>query len=556
MYRQSTISTSRRTAAASEADKITALYCRLSRDDELAGDSNSIVNQKAILKKYADDNGFRNTSFFVDDGFSGTNFERPDFQRMMSEMDEGRIGTIIVKDMSRLGRDYLKVGYYTEVAFPNADVRFIAINNGVDSANQQDSDFTPFLNIINEWYAKDTSKKIRAVFKSKGQSGKPLCTNPPYGYVKSAEDKLKWVVDEEAAEVIKDIFKMCMMGLGPTQIARKLEQRCVEVPTVHLNRMGINTPARQPENPYAWQSRTVADILAKMEYLGHTVNFKTYKKSYKSKVKVWNNPEDWEVFENTHEAIIDEATWDVVQKIREGKRRPSRMGEMGALSGMMYCADCGAKLYQVRANGWTHDKEYFVCATYRKKKGLCSSHQIRNVVIEELVMDDLKRVIAFASEHEREFIELVQRDSEKKHAADMRLAQKEYEQGQSRIAALDKIMQRLYEDHVMEKISEERFSRMSTDYEAEQKALTERATVLKTMLDATKEQMLNIDRFLTRVKAYTDFTELDGEIIREFIEKIIVYKAERVSGVRTQRIQIIYNCIGAVDISKTHEKTA
>lgn len=556
MYRQSTISTSRRTAAASEADKITALYCRLSRDDELAGDSNSIVNQKAILKKYADDNGFRNTSFFVDDGFSGTNFERPDFQRMVSEMDEGRIGTIIVKDMSRLGRDYLKVGYYTEVAFPNADVRFIAINNGVDSANQQDSDFTPFLNIINEWYAKDTSKKIRAVFKSKGQSGKPLCTNPPYGYVKSAEDKLKWVVDKEAAEVIKDIFKMCMMGLGPTQIARKLEQRCVEVPTVHLNRMGINTPARQPDNPYAWQSRTVADILAKMEYLGHTVNFKTYKKSYKSKAKVWNDPEDWEVFENTHEAIIDEATWDVVQKIREGKRRPSRMGEMGALSGMMYCADCGAKLYQVRANGWTHDKEYFVCATYRKKKGLCSSHQIRNVVIEELVMDDLKRVIAFASEHEREFIELVQRDSEKKHAADMRLAQKEYEQGQSRIAALDKIMQRLYEDHVMEKISEERFSRMSTDYEAEQKALTERATVLKTMLDATKEQMLNIDRFLTRVKAYTDFTELDGEIIREFIEKIIVYKAERVSGVRTQRIQIIYNCIGAVDISKTHEKTA
>jgi len=347
-----------------------------------------------------------------------------------------------------------------------------------------------------------------------------------------------------------------MMGLGPTQIARKLEQRCVEVPTVHLNRMGINTPARQPDNPYAWQSRTVADILAKMEYLGHTVNFKTYKKSYKSKAKVWNDPEDWEVFENTHEAIIDEATWDVVQKIREGKRRPSRMGEMGALSGMMYCADCGAKLYQVRANGWTHDKEYFVCATYRKKKGLCSSHQIRNVVIEELVMDDLKRVIAFASEHEREFVELVQRDSEKKRAADMRLAQKEYEQGQSRIAALDKIMQRLYEDHVMEKISEERFSRMSADYEAEQKALVERATVLKAMLDATKERALNIDRFLTRVKGYTDFTELDGEIIREFIEKIIVYKAEKVDGVRTQRIQIIYNCIGAVEIPKTHEKTA
>jgi len=556
MYRQSAISTSRRTAAVSEAEKIAALYCRLSRDDELAGDSNSIVNQKAILKKYADDNGFHNTLFFVDDGFSGTNFERPDFQRMIAEMDEGRIGTIIVKDMSRLGRDYLKVGYYTEVAFPNADVRFIAINNGVDSANQQGSDFTPFLNIINEWYAKDTSKKIRAVFKSKGQSGKPLCTNPPYGYVKSAEDKLKWVIDPEAAEVVKDIFKMCMTGLGPTQIARKLEQRRIEVPTVHLNGMGINTPARQPDNPYAWQSRTVADILAKMEYLGHTVNFKTYKKSYKSKVKVWNNPEDWEIFEDTHEAIIEEATWDIVQKIREGKRRPSRMGEMGILSGMMFCADCGAKLYQVRANGWTHDKEYFVCATYRKKKGLCSSHQIRNVVIEELVLDDLRTVISFAKEHEREFIEFVKKDSEKKHASEMRQAQKEYEQGQSRIAALDKIMQRLYEDHVMEKISEERFRKMSDDYEDEQKSLTERASVLKTTLDAAKEQNLNIDRFLKQVKGYTDITELDGEIIREFIEKIIVYKAEKVDGVRTQHIQIIYNSIGAIEVPRKHEKTA
>ncbi|MDO4568648.1 MAG: recombinase family protein, partial [Clostridia bacterium] len=414
----------------------------------------------------------------------------------------------------------------------------------------------PKRRMFNEWYAKDTSKKIRAVFKSKGQSGKPLCTNPPYGYLKSAEDKLKWVVDEEAAEVVKDIFKMCMTGLGPTQIARKLEQLCVDVPTVHLNSMGIKTPARQPENPYAWQARTVADILAKMEYLGHTVNFKTCKKSYKSKVKLWNPPENWEIFENTHEAIIDKATWDVVQRIREGKRRPSRMGEMGVFSGMMYCADCGSKLYQVRANGWTHDKEYFVCAAYRKKKGSCSSHQIRNVVIEELVLDDLKKVISFAKEHEREFVELVKKDSESKHASEMRLAQKEYEQGQLRIAALDKIMQRLYEDHVMEKISEERFRRMSADYEVEQKALLERAAVLKAMLNAAKEQALNIDRFLSRVRSYTEITELDSEIIREFIEKIIVYKAEKVDGVRTQRIQIVYNCIGAVNIPKTHEKTA
>jgi len=555
MYRQLT-SGKRTQIATIDTTKITALYCRLSRDDELAGDSNSIVNQKAMLKKYADDNGFLNTAFFVDDGFSGTNFERPNFQRMVAEMDEGRIGTIIVKDMSRLGRDYLKVGYYTEVAFPNADVLFIAVSNGVDSANQQDSDFTPFLNIINEWYAKDTSKKIRAVFKAKGESGKPLCTNPPYGYIKDPEDKMRWIVDAEAAEVVKAIFKMCMEGFGPTQIAKNLEKSQIETPTVHLNGMGINTPAKQTETPYAWQARTVADILAKAEYLGHTVNFKTYKKSYKSKVKVWNNPEDWLVFENTHEAITDEHVWETVQKIREGKRRPSRMGEMGILSGMMFCADCGAKLYQVRANGWTHDKEYFVCATYRKKKGLCSSHQIRNVVIEELVLDDLQQVVTFVKKHERDFIAAATKSSEKRIAEDLRTAQKEYEQGQARIATLDKIMRKLYEDRVMENISEERFYKMSADYETEQKGLVERVTALKQMLDAAKEENLNIERFLKIVRKYTEFSDLSGEIIRDFIEKIIVYKTEKVDGVRTQRIQIIYNCIGAIDFPKLDEKTA
>jgi site-specific DNA recombinase len=426
MNRQSTFSTIRKSTLAFEEAKITALYCRLSRDDELAGDSNSIVNQKAILKKYAEDNGFRNIEFYVDDGVSGTTFDRPDFNRMIADVESGRIGTIIIKDMSRFGRDYLKVGYYTEIMFPEADVRFIAINNGIDSANQADSDFTPFLNIINEWYAKDTSKKIRAVFKSKGQSGKPLCTNPPYGYIKDPEDKLHWIIDEKAAEVVRDIFRLCMAGFGPTQIAKQLEKRCIDTPTVHLRKMGINTPARPPENPYAWSARTVADILAKMEYLGHTVNFKTSKKSYKSKVKILNNPEDWLVFQNTHEAIIDEGTWETVQKIRDGKRRPSRLGEMGMLSGMMFCADCGAKLYQVRGKGWTHDKEYFVCATYRKKKGMCSSHQIRNVVVEQLLLEDLRRVTSFAKDHEQEFIRIVMNNSEKELAKELRQSQKEY----------------------------------------------------------------------------------------------------------------------------------
>lgn len=555
MNRQSFNKTQRKTPAPDEA-LLTALYCRLSRDDELSGDSNSIVNQKAILKKYAEDNGFRNLRFYVDDGVSGTTFDRPDFNRMIADVESGIVGTIIIKDMSRLGRDYLKVGYYTEIMFPEAGVRFIAINNSIDSANQQDSDFTPFLNIINEWYAKDTSKKIRAVFKSKGESGKPLCTNPPYGYVKDPEDKMKWIVDEEAADVVREIFRLCMAGFGPSQIAKQLEERCVNVPTVHLRGKGINTPAKPPENPYGWQPRTVADILARMEYLGHLVNFKSFKKSYKSKTKVQNKPEDWLIFENNHEAIIDEGTWEVVQKIRDGRRRPSRMGEMGMLSGMMYCADCGAKLYQVRANGWTRDKEHFVCATYRKVKGGCSSHQIRNVVVEQLITEDLRKVLAFAKEREEEFIETVTSNSEKERAKELRQVQKEYDQAQTRITAIDKIIRKLYEDKVIGNISDERFHRMSADYETEQQDLMKRSITLKRTIDATKEKTLNTDRFLGLVRKYTEITELDAEIIREFIDRIIVYKSEAVNGRRKQRIRIIYNCIGAVDIPKNLEKTA
>lgn len=556
MNRQSTISSRNKAALGTDYTQVTALYCRLSRDDELSGDSNSIKNQKAILKKYADDHGFCNPQYYVDDGISGTTFDRPDFNRMIADVEAGKIKTIIIKDMSRIGRDYLKVGYYTEIVFPEADVRFIAINNGIDSANQQDSDFTPFLNIINEWYAKDTSKKIRAVFKSKGQSGKPLCTNPPYGYLKSPEDKLKWIVDEEAAEVIRMIFRFCMAGFGPTQIARQLEERCISVPTVHLRNKGINTPARPPENPYAWQARSVADILAKMEYLGHTVNFKTYKKSYKSKVKMQNNPEDWLIFKNTHEAIIDEATWETVQKIRDGKRRPTRLGEMGILSGMMFCADCGAKLYQVRGQGWPREKEYFVCATYRKVKGGCTSHQIRNVVVEQLVLEDLRKVLRFAKENEAEFIQLVMKNSEKELNKELKQNQKDYEQAQARIVALDRIVQNLYEDNVFGKISDERFKKMSLDYESEQKELTGKVAALKEKLESAKEQSMNTDRFLALIKKYTEIKELDAEIIRAFIDKIIVFKAEKVDGKRQQRIRIFYNCIGAVDAPEKHEKTA
>jgi len=539
-------------------DKITALYCRLSRDDELQGDSNSILNQKAILQKYADDNGFCNTMFFVDDGFSGTNFDRPDWQRLMSFVDEGKVGTLIVKDMSRLGRDYLKVGYYTEAVLPGADVRFIAINNGVDSANQQESDFTPFLNIINEWYAKDTSKKIRAVFKAKGESGKPLCTNPPYGYIKDPDDKNHWIVDETAADVVRDIFKMCIAGKGPSQIAKALSRRKILVPTAHFRDIGINTPTKVSEDVFAWQPRTISDILAKREYLGHTVNFKTRKKSYKSKQKIKNEPSEWVVFENTHEAIIDQETFDIVQNIRNGRRRLTPMGEMPILSGMLFCADCGAKLYQVRARGWTHEQEHFVCATYRKQKGKCTSHQIRNVQVEQILLREINRMLTFVREHESEFVELLSKKSERELNRQFQESSRELEQSMQRITKLDSIIQRLYEDNLDGKISDDRFAKMTANYEQEQKDLEAQVAVLRKTLAAAKEQRINVDSFIAQVKKYTEVKELDAEIIRNLVKRIDVFTPEKVPGTRTkkQTVLIHWNFIGAVELPKEQKISA
>ena len=537
------------------SSKITALYCRLSRDDELQGDSNSIRNQKAILQKYADDNGFTNAQFFVDDGYSGTNFNRPDWTRLMALVEDGQVGTIIVKDMSRLGRDYLKVGYYTEMIFPEADVRFIAINNGVDSASPQESDFTPFLNIINEWYAKDTSKKIRAVFKAKGQSGKSLATIPPYGYIKDPEDKNHWIVDEEAAEVVREIFHLCVSGYGPTKLANELQRRKILTPVEYAKSKGWSVRSvKQQDDPFAWDTSTVVRILERQEYIGNTVNFKTYRKSYKQKKTLRKDPSEWQVFEGTHEAIIDKETFAIVQRIRDGRRRLTPMGEMPILSGMVFCADCGSKMYQVRMRGWEHDKEYFVCANYRKKtKAACTSHQIRNVVIEQLLLEDLRRVTAFAKSHEEEFVRLVTDSASRSLNREMKDNRKEYEQSQARIAALDKIIQRLYEDNVTGRISDERFARMSATYEVEQQTLEKRVAELQILMDGAKQKAMNVEYFLSLVRKYTDIHELTGEIIREFVEKIIVFKAEKVDGHRQQRIQIIYNAIGAVEIPNEKE---
>ena len=530
--------------------KITALYCRLSRDDELQGDSNSIINQKAILKKYADDNGFGNTQFFVDDGYSGTNFDRPDWQRLIALAEDGQVATVIVKDMSRLGRDYLKVGYYTEIFFPGSDIRFLAINNGIDSANQENSDFTPFINIINEFYAKDTSKKIRAVFKAKGESGKPLCTNVPYGYRKDPEDKTRWLVDEDAAAVVKEIFRLCVSGYGPTQIATEMSKRHILNPTAHAKSRGIDVPDnREFCDDYLWCDSTIVNMLSRQEYLGHTVNFKTYRKSYKQKKRLEHDPSEWQIFKNTHEAIIDQETFDIVQRIREGRRRVTPMGEMPVLSGMLYCADCGKKLYQVRGRTLPQ-KEYFVCSTYRKVKGGCSSHQVRNEVIEELLLTDIRNITAFARDHEDEFVAMVTKMSRSESERNLRDGKRELEQAQNRIRKLDDIIQRLYEDNLEGKISDERFSKMTANYEAEQSTLETRVAELQQLIAAERERAVNVDHFLALVRKYTDIQELTAGIIREFVKRVYVYQAERIDGKKVQRIRIEYNCIGEITAPK------
>ena len=531
--------------AVENGEKITALYCRLSRDDELTGDSNSIRNQKAILEKYAIDNGFGNREFFVDDGYSGTNFDRPDWQRLIAKAESGQVATVIVKDMSRLGRDYLKVGYYTEIFFPNADIRFIAINNGVDSANQQDSDFTPFLNIINEWYAKDCSKKIKAVLKAKGEAGKPLANIPPYGYVKDPADKNKWLVDEAAANVVREIFRLCVQGYGIAQITKILSDRHIMNPSAYAKANGrLPLGGRSISGDYEWNQNTIAMILSRQEYLGNTVNFRTFRKNYKQKKRINRDSSEWKIFENTHEAIIDQGTFDIVQRIRDGKRRLTPIGEPSILSGMLYCAGCGKKMYLLRRKLQKRELDKFVCSSYRKGRTDCKSHFIHNVAIENILLKAIRNVVIYAQEHEDELATLLMKKSRTTADKALKSAKKEIEQAESRMKKLDTLIQRLYEDNVEGKISDERFTKLTATYEAEQHTLMARVKELKALIGKEAEATANVNAFLSIVKKYTDISKLTAEVIREFIEKVYISHPEKVNGKNIQEVCIVWNCIG------------
>ena len=530
-------------------EEITALYCRLSQDDKQEGDSNSIINQKKILKKYALDRGYTNIQFYIDDGVSGTTFNRAGFQSMIADVEAGKVKRVIVKDMSRLGRDYLQVGMYTEIFFPEHDVHFIAVNDGVDS-NQEDNEFTPFRNIINEWYAKDTSKKIRAVKRSKGMAGEHIGSHPPYGYMKNPENKKEWIIDEEAAEVVREIFRLCVGGYGPTRIAHILTERKILCPTYYALEKGGKPRTALPADKYTWNGPVVAKILDRMDYLGHTVNFKTHVKSYKVHKTIYNSPDQWKVFEGTHEAIIDKETFEIVQKIRAGKRRPTRMGEMPMFSGLLYCADCGRKLSFHRKADEPAEKHHYLCENYRSNTANCTMHYIRTVVVERIVLENLKEVIQYVSNYEDEFVQMIMDSDMRQRNRELAQKKKRLAEIQKRIGELDTIFQRIYEDNIIGKLSDERFMKMSKGYEDEQHTLQTEANEIQSELQQEEKKSVDVKRFLAIVKKYTDLTELTPEILREFIDKIIVHAPDKSSGRRLQEIEIIYNHIGEFDRSK------
>mgnify|MGYP001705165963 FL=1 len=518
-------------------DKITALYCRLSQDDMLQGESNSITNQKAILKKYAEDNGFSNTVYYVDDGVSGTTFERDGFKAMMADVEAGKVSTVITKDLSRLGRDYLKTGEYIEIIFPDYDVRYIAINDGVDTLKSE-NELMAFKNIFNDWYARDTSKKIRAVFKAKGQSGKPL-SYPIYGYKRSETDKNLWVIDDETAEVVRKIFRLCIDGYGPAQIARILTEEGIPTPTAYALSQGRDNGHKNAKLD-RWGSETISGILEKPEYCGHTVNFRTHVKSYKNKKRVNNPKEDWLIFENTHEPIITQQEFDLVQELRKNKRRPTKHEEVNPFSGMVYCADCGKKMYLCRATSLTADQEHLKCSTYSLDKDACSAHFIRTIVMKEIVLSELNKLLVNVRENEEEFVQAAMNNSVQNQSSELSKAKKALKQSEKRIAELDRLFTRLYEDNVSGKISDERFAMMSAGYEVEQKNLKATVAGLTSFIDTAEQKSADVTAFIQVVQKYENITELTPEIMHELIEKIVVHAPDKSSGHRTQEIDIYY----------------
>lgn len=525
-----------------QSEKITALYCRLSRDDEQEGTSGSIKNQQSILEKYAKDNGFKNTRVFIDDGWSGTTFARPAFTEIMELAEKGMIGTLIVKDHSRLGRNRLVVGQLLEEGFDSLGVRYIAIMDNIDTAKGI-SDLVPMQDLFNEWHAKNTSQKVRNVFKNKGMSGVPLTTNPPFGYMKNPDDKKEWIIDEEAAKTVRQIFALCVEGLGPTQIAKRLKAAKVLTPTEYWNSIGRNC-SKPPVVPYNWCSATVADILSKQEYCGDTVNFRSTTKSFKNKTKIERPQEEWKIFPNTHPAIIDREVFELVQELRQHRRRPTKSGIVSWFSGLLYCADCEEKLYYSVTNNYKREQAYFFCSSFRKNSDECSAHYIREKVVMETVLESMRRILlnvqAFEKEFARKQMECYSEDKKRELAEKRR----ELNKAKKRIAEIDGLIQKLYEDNAIGKISDERYATLSMSYEEEQRALKSALPDMENYLETETDKTESLQRFIEKVRRITEIKELTAELVHEFIDKIVVHAPRYLDGKRVQLIDIYYNGIG------------
>ena len=555
-------------------NKITACYSRLSRDDELSGDSNSIINQKQMLENYAKQHGFSNIVHYSDDGYSGGNFERPSWKRMLSDIENGKVGIVLAKDMSRVGREYLQTGFYTEVLFREHNVRFIAISNNIDTNDKNSSEFAPFLNIMSEWYLRDCSRKQTAAYQSRGKSGKPTTNHAIYGYVKDPLDKHKRLVDEVASAIVKRIFRLTIEGYGPHEIARILRDDKIEIPSLHMAKQGQGTCQKMlnTTRPYDWNGSTVGHILSKPEYMGHTVNFRSYKESYKDKKAIKRPPEEWTIFKNTHEAIVDEKTWELAQSLRKTVKRTDNTGVANPLTGLMFCSDCGAKMYNHRGrkqpnkeNGGIdpisglYPYDNYECATYNGSQTYtvkqCKSHYISTKALRTLILDTIKLVSEYAIQNEDEFIQKVREASEIRQNEQAKDLKRKVAKTRKRSAELDGLIKKLYESYATDKLSEKRFEILSAEYEKEQAELEVQISQNEQSLSVFNDDTDRVKSFIELAKKHTDFSVLTTPMINEFIEKIIVYSPDKSTGDRTQDVDIHLKFIGKFD-APTPEPTA
>ena len=537
----------------------TALYCRLSQDDGIEGDSNSIQNQKSILRKFAEDHHFPSPCFYVDDGFSGGNFQRPAFQQMISDMENGEIGIIVTKDLSRLGRNQLHTGLYIEERFPMFGVRYIAINDNVDTDSSESNDLMPFKNLFNEWFIRDTSRKIRAVLKAKAERGERLGTRAPYGYRKDPDTK-KLIVDDEAAAIVRRIFAMCAGGSGPSQIARILKKEQILTPTMYAyTRYGITHTCLDTAHPYNWSNSAIANLLENEIYLGNTVTMKHSSRSYKDKRRVEHPREECMVFENTHPALITREVWDMVQRVRKNKRRLTKMEEQNKYSGLVFCADCGSNMVLHRAHTMSASYNHFACRTYKKDGEACTGHYIRECVLDEIVLEDLRRVTSAAREHPEKFAAYIGSKQSAELQREIRRQEKELAAMRKRKAELDAIFKKLYEDSVLGRITTEQFQMLSSSYMEEQNQIAASIPQKEADIQRLRETVNGTDGFLDKAKRYTDITELTPELLRLFIERIVVHEKEvKWSKHAPQTVEIYYNGIGYVgsgqqDVKETME---